>query len=119
MKSAIPSDLLKLKKRFEAWRKLAPNDPKLRITFSMSQRLCSIIIPPRWSAASAGSISALSGGAPPQSLLPAARGRQAKTNAKAGAQIFSFLTRAHCRERSINTLDLLTLPPLEAAGFLL
>jgi hypothetical protein len=60
--------------------KLAPNDPKLRITFSMPQRLCSIIIPPRWSAASAGSISALSGGAHPQKLLPAARRRSLLTS---------------------------------------
>src|SRR5262245_29519498 len=42
---------------------------------SAMQQLCSIIIPPRRSAASAGSIFALSGGDPPQTLLRAAHRR--------------------------------------------
>jgi hypothetical protein len=42
---------------------------------------CSIIIPPRWSAASAGSTSGLSGGDHPQKPLPAARRRPILTTA--------------------------------------
>src|SRR5215813_840360 len=42
-------------------------------TIDLRQRLCSIIIPPRWSAASAGSISAHCGAAPPQTILHAAQ----------------------------------------------
>src|SRR5262245_37968630 len=99
MKLAIPSDLLKLKKRFEAWRNTRAKRSKtpdrlLKVaaalldhySASMVCRVCGI------------NLRTLRR----RSSSKASTRRPAKTNAKAEAQLFSFFTRAHCRDTAFS-----------------